>query len=147
MPSLSATALSGVILAGALLGLAIPALYLRRRHRLLHQQCVLGFPSFLDLLLVCCEAGLAPRAGIERVSREIAKTHPFFGANLLLMTLELRAGRAAGGCYRGARPSHQGRRGEEPWIPLAANGGARHKLIKCSARLQRRDSGAAIVAS
>jgi len=93
MPSSSATALSGIILAGALLGLAIPALYLRRRHRLLHQQCMLGFPSFLDLLLVCCEAGLAPRAGIERVSREIAKTHPFFGANLFVMTLELRAGR------------------------------------------------------
>jgi tight adherence protein C len=93
MPSLSATAVSGVILAGALIGLAMPALYLRRRHRLLHQQCVLGFPSFLDLLLVCCEAGLAPRAGIERVSREITKTHPFFGANLFLMTLELRAGR------------------------------------------------------
>jgi tight adherence protein C len=93
MPSSSATALSGIILTGALLGLAIPALYLRRRHRLLHQQCMLGFPSFLDLLLVCCEAGLAPRAGIERVSREIAKTHPFFGANLFVMTLELRAGR------------------------------------------------------
>ncbi len=93
MPSLSASAVAGVVLAGALVGLAMPALYLRRRHRLLHQQCLLGFPSFLDLLLVCCEAGLAPRAGIERVSREITKTHPFFGANLFLMTLELRAGR------------------------------------------------------
>jgi len=91
MPSASATA--GLVLAAALVGMAMPALYLRRRHRLLHQQCVLGFPSFLNLLLVCCEAGLAPRSGIERVSREITKTHPFFGANLFLMTLELRAGR------------------------------------------------------
>lgn len=93
MPSASPSALSVTALAGALIGIAAPALYLRRRHNLLHQQCVLGFPSFLDLLLVCCEAGLAPRAGIERVSREITKTHPFFGANLFLMTLELRAGR------------------------------------------------------
>jgi len=93
MPSSSATVLSGIVLAGALVGMAVPAIYLRRRHRILHQQCLLGFPSFLDLLLVCCEAGLAPRAGIERVSREITKTHPFFGANLFLMTLELRAGR------------------------------------------------------
>jgi tight adherence protein C len=92
-PSSSATTLSAIILTGALVGLAMPALHLRRRHTLLHQQCVLGFPSFLDLLLVCCEAGLAPRAGIERVSREITKTFPFFGANLFLMTLELRAGR------------------------------------------------------
>ena len=36
---------------------------------------------------------MAPRAGIERVSREITKSHPFLGANLFLMTLELRAGR------------------------------------------------------
>jgi len=93
MPASSATGLGGIVLAGALVGMAMPALYLRRRHRLLHQQCVLGFPSFLDLLLVCCEAGLAPRAGIERVSREMTKTYPFFGANLFLMTLELRAGR------------------------------------------------------
>jgi len=93
MPSSSATVLTGIVLAGALVGMAVPAIYLRHRHRILHQQCLLGFPSFLDLLLVCCEAGLAPRAGIERVSREITKTHPFFGANLFLMTLELRAGR------------------------------------------------------
>jgi tight adherence protein C len=91
MPSASAE--SAVVLFGALLGLMLPALHLRSRHNSLHQQCVLGFPSFLDLLLVCCEAGLSPRAGIERVSREITKTHPFLGANLFLMSLELRAGR------------------------------------------------------
>ena len=91
MPSSSAA--SAIVLIGALIGLMLPALHLRSRHKSLHQQCVLGFPSFLDLLLVCCEAGLAPRAGIERVSREITKTHPFLGANLFLMSLELRAGR------------------------------------------------------
>jgi len=90
---LSSSAASAIVLSGALVGLMLPALYLRSRHNSLHQQCVLGFPSFLDLLLVCCEAGLAPRAGIERVSREITKTHPFLGANLFIMTLELRAGR------------------------------------------------------
>jgi tight adherence protein C len=93
MPSSSTAANGGVVIAGALIGLVLPALHLRSRHNSLHQQCVLGFPAFLDLLLVCCEAGLAPRAGIERVSREITKTHPFLGANLFFMTLELRAGR------------------------------------------------------
>ncbi|NJO22289.1 MAG: type II secretion system F family protein [Sphingomonadales bacterium] len=57
------------------------------------QQCRNGFPNFLDLLVVCSEAGLTPRAGIERVSRELTVTHPFLGANLFLMCLELRAGR------------------------------------------------------
>ena len=93
MPSASPTALTGFVLAGAMLGMLMPAVYLHRRHRIMHQQCVLGFPSFLDLLLVCCEAGLTPRAGIDRVSREITRTHPCLGANLYLMTLELRAGR------------------------------------------------------
>ena len=93
MPSTSSTALSGYVLAGALIGMAMPAYYVHRRHRIMHQQCMLGFPTFLDLLLVCCEAGLTPRAGIDRVSREITRTHPFLGANLYLMTLELRAGR------------------------------------------------------
>ena len=78
---------------GASLGLLAPMLYVRRRHGLLHEQCRNGFPTFLDLLVVCSEAGLAPRAGIERVSREITRTHPFLGANLFLMSLELRVGR------------------------------------------------------
>jgi tight adherence protein C len=80
-------------LIGAAVGLLIPALYVRRRHNLLHEQCRNGFPTFLDLLVVCSEAGLTPRAGIERVSREMTRTHPFLGANLFLMNLELRAGR------------------------------------------------------
>jgi tight adherence protein C len=57
------------------------------------QQCRNGFPNFLDLLVICAEAGLTPRAGIERISRELTRTHPFLGANLFLMCLELRAGR------------------------------------------------------
>jgi tight adherence protein C len=93
VPGLSAGSLAASVIAGAATGLLIPALYLRQRHNQLNQQCREGFPTFLDLLVVCSEAGLTPRAGIERVSREIARTHPFLGANLFLMSLELRAGR------------------------------------------------------
>jgi tight adherence protein C len=93
VPDISAGSLLGWVVAGSAAGLLIPALYVRRRHALLYQQCREGFPTFLDLLVVCSEAGLAPRAGIERVSREITRTHPFLGANLFLMSLELRAGR------------------------------------------------------
>jgi tight adherence protein C len=93
VPGLSAGSLAASVIAGAATGLLIPALYLRQRHNQLNQQCREGFPTFLDLLVVCSEAGLTPRAGIERVSREITRTHPFLGANLFLMSLELRAGR------------------------------------------------------
>jgi tight adherence protein C len=93
VPDLAPISLLGCVIAGAAAGLLLPALYVQRRHRLLYQQCREGFPTFLDLLVVCSEAGLTPRAGIERVSREITRTHPFLGANLFLMSLELRAGR------------------------------------------------------
>src|SRR5262245_51403601 len=86
------TVLGATVVASAI-GLLIPSLVLSRYQRSLRQQCRNGFPNFLDLLVVCSEAGLTPRAGIERVSRELTHTHPFLGANLFLMCLELRAGR------------------------------------------------------
>jgi tight adherence protein C len=93
VPDIPAGSLVACVIVGAVAGLLLPALYLRRRRKYLDQQCREGFPTFLDLLVVCSEAGLTPRAGIERVSREITRTHPFLGANLFLMGLELRAGR------------------------------------------------------
>jgi tight adherence protein C len=92
-PGSSGATTAGFTLSGAAIGLLIPVFYLRHRHSLLHRQCRTGFPNFLDLLVVCAEAGMTPRSGIERVSRELTRTHPFLGANLFLMTLELRAGR------------------------------------------------------
>jgi tight adherence protein C len=86
------TALGATVIASAV-GLLIPTLVLNRYQQSLRQQCRNGFPNFLDLLVVCSEAGLTPRAGIERVSRELTQTYPFLGANLFLMCLELRAGR------------------------------------------------------
>lgn len=52
-----------------------------------------GFPDFMDLLVVCAEAGLSLEAAIERVSREIAHSHPALGENLAMVALEIRAGR------------------------------------------------------
>jgi tight adherence protein C len=53
-----------------------------------------GFPDFMDLMIVCADAGLSMEAGIERVSRELAKTYPSLSENLQLVSLELRAGRS-----------------------------------------------------
>jgi tight adherence protein C len=92
-PGASAGVVAGLMLIGAAIGLLVPSLVLSRQQANLLQQCRDGFPNFLDLLVVCSEAGLTPRAGIERISRELTRTHPFLGANLFLMCLELRAGR------------------------------------------------------
>jgi tight adherence protein C len=79
--------------AGAALGAFIPRLAVDARQRAMLRQCERGFPDFLDLLVICAEVGVPPRAGIERVSREIVRSYPFLGANLFLMHLQVRAGR------------------------------------------------------
>ena len=53
-----------------------------------------GFPDFMDLMIVCADAGMSFEAAIERVSREIAATYPSLSENLQLLSIELRAGRA-----------------------------------------------------
>jgi tight adherence protein C len=83
---------SAVLAALAGIGFLLPGRYLVRRRRILQQQCRGGFPDFMDLMVVCTEAGLSSRAAIDRIAREMAQTYPYLGANLYLMSLELRAG-------------------------------------------------------
>jgi tight adherence protein C len=78
---------------GAALGAFLPRLAVDARQRAMLRQCERGFPDFLDLLVICAEVGVPPRAGIERVSREVVRSYPFLGANLFLMHLQIRAGR------------------------------------------------------
>lgn len=70
----------------------LPGRYLVARRKAYQRECREGFPDFMDLMVVCSEAGLSPRAAIDRISREIAHSYPFLGANLYFMSLELRAG-------------------------------------------------------
>ncbi|WP_214650047.1 type II secretion system F family protein [Palleronia pontilimi] len=52
------------------------------------------FPDFMDLLLVCVDAGLSINAAIDRVTREFLQTVPDFGVQLSFVNLEMRAGRS-----------------------------------------------------
>jgi tight adherence protein C len=58
-----------------------------------------GFPDFLDLMIVCCEAGLSMEASINRVCREMADAYPSLSANLYFATLEIRAGRSVNDAF------------------------------------------------
>ncbi|MGO9547804.1 MAG: type II secretion system F family protein [Rhodomicrobium sp.] len=83
------------ILAAAVLaavGFLLPSRFVAMRQKRLIRDCREGFPDFIDLLIVCAEAGLGPRAAIDRLSREISNTHPILGAHLYLASLEIRAG-------------------------------------------------------
>jgi tight adherence protein C len=83
-----------VMIVGSLaaLGFLLPSRYIRRRQKQIIEECRNGFPDFVDLMVISAEAGLSPRAAIDRLSREIAETYPYLGANLYLTNLEVRAG-------------------------------------------------------
>lgn len=51
------------------------------------------FPDFMDLLLVCVDAGLSLNAALDRVTREFLLTTRDFGVQLSIINLEIRAGR------------------------------------------------------
>ena len=53
-----------------------------------------GFPDFLDLLIICIEAGIGIDSAIERVSNDLSRGYPSLARNLKFMILELRAGRS-----------------------------------------------------
>jgi tight adherence protein C len=81
------------VMCGGVLGYLLPSLYLDRRikaRRLEHQA---GFPDFMDLLVVCADAGLAMEAALDRVGRELGVSYPSLAANIHMANLEIRAGR------------------------------------------------------
>jgi len=81
------------IMSGGVMGYLTPWFYLHRRigaKRLEHQA---GFPDFMDLLVVCADAGLSMEASLDRVGRELAESYPSLAANIHMANLEIRAGR------------------------------------------------------
>lgn len=77
----------------AIMGYFAPGLVLSRLVKLRVTEHRNGFPDFMDLMIVCSDAGMSMEASIERVSRELALTYPSLSRNLHLITIELRAGR------------------------------------------------------
>lgn len=82
----------GVLLAG-MLGYLAPGFYLNRRITARQNEHRAGFPDFMDLLVVCAEAGLSMEAALDRVGRELSVSYPSLAANVYMTILELRAGR------------------------------------------------------
>ncbi len=76
-------------------GYVLPTLFLAYRRREKMREYRNGFPDFLDLMIVCADAGMSMDAAIERVSREIEKSYPSLSQNLTLLSIELRAGRVS----------------------------------------------------
>lgn len=87
-----------IVLAAVLLavGYYAPKAYLSRTQRSLEAAYRLIFPNFLDMLVVCVNAGLSLEAALDRAARELDETAGAFRANLDLMAGEMRAGKSTG---------------------------------------------------
>lgn len=83
-----------LVAVAALIGLAGPDAYIARRRRLLAQKYRQIFPDFLDLVVICIDAGLSLGAALDRVKMEISKQNKELGINLEIMGAEIRAGRS-----------------------------------------------------
>jgi tight adherence protein C len=70
-----------------------PSLYIDSRIKTRKQEHRSGFPDFMDLLVVCADAGLSMEASLDRVGRELGVSYPSLTANIHMACLEIRAGR------------------------------------------------------
>jgi tight adherence protein C len=81
-----------VMIAG-IVGYIGPSVYIDKRISNRRIQHRLGFPDFMDLLVVCADSGLSMEASLERVGRELGDGYPSLTANIHMTNLEIRAGR------------------------------------------------------
>jgi len=84
------------VLASGMMGYMVPTLYLDRRIKRRQNEHRAGFPDFMDLLVVCADAGLSMEAALDRVGRELSDSYPSLSSNIHMATLEIRAGRTLG---------------------------------------------------
>lgn len=84
----------------AILGYFAPSFILSRRIKARAIEYRNGFPDFMDLMIVCSDAGMSMESGIERVSKELEPTYPALAMNLRLVSIELRAGRSLDGALK-----------------------------------------------
>ena len=83
-----------MIIGGAgMFGYVAPSIYLDRRIARRKDEHRSGFPDFMDLLVVCADAGLSMEAALDRVGRELADSYPSLCSNIHMANLEIRAGR------------------------------------------------------
>jgi tight adherence protein C len=81
------------VAAAGVAGYVAPSVYIDRRIIKRKQEHQVGFPDFMDLLVVCADSGLSMEASLDRVGRELGVSYPSLCANIHMANLEIRAGR------------------------------------------------------
>ena len=90
-------ALAAILLAIAYVG---PRAVLARRQRGLEFHYRLTFPDFIDMLVICINAGLSLEAALDRATQELGDADAELRANLTLMAGEMRAGKGTAEALR-----------------------------------------------
>lgn len=81
------------LLVGGLIGYFTPSFALGRLIKKRQTEHREGFPDFMDLMVVCAQAGLSMEAGIQRIATELKSGFPSLCLHLDLTSLELRSGK------------------------------------------------------
>ena len=68
-------------------------IYIDRRGDAKEREYRRMFPDFMDMLIVCLDAGMSLEAAANRVAREFVQKRQDFGLHLSIMMLEVRGGR------------------------------------------------------
>jgi len=76
-----------------LVGYFAPALALNRRIEACRREHQEGFPDFMDLMVVCAQAGLSMEAAIQKIARELHPSYPSLARNLEFTSIEIRTGK------------------------------------------------------
>jgi len=82
-----------VVIGAGIAGYVGPSIYIDRRISARMLEHRIGFPDFMDLMVVCADSGLSMEAALERVGRELGDSYPSLAANIHMTNLEIRAGR------------------------------------------------------
>jgi tight adherence protein C len=85
------TLILGMFAAGATFILV--NIYIDRRGAAKEREYRRLFPDFMDMLIVCLDAGMSIEAAANRVAREFVAKQQDFGLHLSIMMLEVRGGR------------------------------------------------------
>jgi tight adherence protein C len=81
------------VMVAGIAGYVGPSVYIDKRISKRKIEHRMGFPDFMDLLVVCADSGLSMEASLERVGRELGDGYPSLSANIHMTNLEIRAGR------------------------------------------------------
>ena len=83
----------GLMFSGVAAGWILPRFFLEKKVKKRKTTLRLSLPDALDLLVVSIEAGLGLDQAMSHVARELQPSHPELSEELMLVTLEMRAGK------------------------------------------------------